>query len=167
MIAEQGQFEGSDWLSAVCGRGLAPASMPLDGHRLKIHSGVFRHLHQSCPNGMTLVCQWWSGHSDKNNTNNSGACVVVNYQKGRRLIMELSSNKKCGLLNLGNTVTISICICGAFFPGLSSAFFLCKHPSRVLAWNIHDNHVIIPNCLLLVPSDFDLHDMRYRLFSAK
>lgn len=26
MIAEQGQFEGSDWLSAVCGRGLAPAS---------------------------------------------------------------------------------------------------------------------------------------------
>ncbi len=26
MIAEQGQFEGSDWLSAVCGRGLARAS---------------------------------------------------------------------------------------------------------------------------------------------
>lgn len=26
MIAEQGQFEGSDWLSAVCGRGLALVS---------------------------------------------------------------------------------------------------------------------------------------------
>lgn len=26
MIAEQGQFEGSDWLSAVCGWGLARVS---------------------------------------------------------------------------------------------------------------------------------------------
>lgn len=94
MIAEQGQFEGSDWLSAVCGRGLAPASMPLDGQLLKIHSGVFQHLDQSCPNGMTLVCQWSSGHSDRNNTNNNHhGCVIINYQKGRRIILELCWDK--------------------------------------------------------------------------
>lgn len=76
MIAEQGQFEGSDWLSAVCGPGVVGGGgwdsveslMPLDGQRQKIHSGVFPTAEpKMSKQEWHLVCQDLSDSADGNN----------------------------------------------------------------------------------------------------
>lgn len=52
-------------------------------------------------------------------------------------------------------------------PVLLCSCFLCFiyiFYQPVFGRNIHYNHVIIPNCLLLVLPDFYLHGIRYHLF---
>lgn len=81
MIGEQGQLEGSLWLSAVYGRRLSQASDAIRWTEIHSERVFFFFLNQSCPNGMTaLTYRLTSRHADRikrNKTKNNGAWRAI------------------------------------------------------------------------------------------